>query len=267
MSRSSTPRLPSLFVSHGSPMFAIEPGIAGSELRSLAEKLPRPEAIVIASPHWMAARLSVTSAERPETIHDFGGFPKPLYELRYPAPGSPTWAQRVLEALGAAGIAAQADPQRGLDHGAWVPLMHMYPDADIPVVQLSLHPQFSPAHHLQLGRALAPLREQGVLIIGSGSLTHNLYELRREPGPVHDYVRAFAGWIAATLAAGDTGALLDYRSRAPHAEHAHPTDEHLLPLLFALGAAGEAWQAWRIAADDVRYGTLAMDAYVFDDPA
>ncbi|ENO84168.1 DODA-type extradiol aromatic ring-opening family dioxygenase [Thauera linaloolentis] len=256
--------LPSLFVSHGSPMFALEPGIAGGELHALGRKLPRPEVIVIASPHWMAPRLSVTSAEHPETIHDFGGFPKALYELEYPAAGSPVWAQRVLRAFDAAGIDVQAEPRRGLDHGAWVPLMHMYPDADIPVVQVSLHPHFGPAHHLQLGRALAPLREQGALLIGSGSLTHNLYELRRETGPAQDYVQAFAGWIAATLAAGDTTAMLDYRARAPHAERAHPTDEHLLPLLFAMGAAGDGWRAQRMAGDDVRYGTLAMDGYVFD---
>ena len=267
MSAPSASRLPSLFVSHGSPLFALDPGIAGSELRALAGRLPRPEAIVIASPHWMTAQLSVTSAARPGTLHDFGGFPQALYALQYPAPGSPVWAQRVLEALGDAGIAARADPRRGLDHGAWVPLLHMYPAADIPVIQLSLHPHFGPAHHLQLGRALAPLRDRGALLIGSGSLTHNLYELRREPGPVRDYVSAFAGWIAATLAAGDTAALLDYRTRAPFAEHAHPTDEHLLPLLFAVGAAGEAWQAERIAGDDVRYGTLAMDSYVLRAPA
>lgn len=267
MSPSSAPGLPSLFVSHGSPLFALEPGIAGSELHALAARLPRPEAIIIASPHWMAPRLSVTSGSHPETIHDFSGFPQPLYELAYPAPGSPAWAQRTLDAFAAAGISAQADPRRGLDHGAWVPLMHMYPAADIPVVQVSLHPHFGPAHYLQLGRALAPLREQGALIVGSGSLTHNLYELRRESAPARDYVRDFAEWIAATLATGDAAAMLDYRARAPHAEHAHPTDEHLLPLLFALGAAGEAWQAQRIAGDDVRYGTLAMDGYAFSGHA
>lgn len=256
--------LPSVFVSHGSPMFALEPGIAGRELKALTESLPRPEVIIMASPHWMTPRLSVTLSLQPETIHDFGGFPQPLYELSYPAPGAPVWAQRVIDTFAGAGITAQTDPQRGLDHGAWVPLMFMYPDADVPVVQVSLHPHFGPAQYLQLGRALAPLREHGALIVGSGSLTHNLYELRRESGPTDPYVREFADWIANTLEHGDIEAMLDYRSRAPHAERAHPTDEHLLPLLFALGAAGEDWRARRFAGDDVRYGTLAMDGYVFN---
>lgn len=258
------PPLPTLFVSHGSPMFALEPGIAGRELRALTDALPRPEVIVIASPHWMAPRVSVTAAPWPETIHDFGGFPRALYELSYPAPGSPDWARRVLDTLAEADITAHADETRGLDHGAWVPLMFMYPDADIPVLQISLHPHFTPAHHYQLGRALAPLRQQGALIVGSGSLTHNLHEFRSDHGPTQAYVEAFADWIATTLAAGDSAALLDYRARAPHAERAHPTDEHLLPLMFALGAAGDDWRARRIAGDDVRYGMLAMDAYVFE---
>jgi len=257
--------LPSIFVSHGSPMFALEPGIAGRELQALTSGLPRPDVIIVASPHWMTRKVSVTASARPETIHDFGGFPQPLYELSYPAPGAPVWAQRVIETLAAAGIAAQADPQRGLDHGAWVPLMFMYPDADVPVVQVSLHPHFGPSHYLQLGRALAPLREQGALIVGSGSLTHNLYELRRDSGPTEPYVEAFADWVATTLDAGDTRAMLDYRGRAPHAERAHPTDEHLLPLLFAMGAAGDQWHARRLAGDDVRYRMLAMDTYVFEN--
>ncbi len=259
--------LPSLFISHGSPMFAVEPGIAGAELAALAARLPRPQAIIVASPHWMSARLSVTATERPETIHDFGGFPPQLYTLSYPAPGSPAWAARALDALGAAGIEARAEPARGLDHGAWVPMMHMYPQADIPVLQLSLHPQFGPREHLALGRALAPLRADGALIVGSGSLTHNLHEWRGGAVGTAPYVVAFADWIAHTLADDELEALLDYRARAPHAVRAHPTDEHLLPLMFARGAAGERARARRLAADDVRYGMLAMDAYVFDEAA
>ncbi len=259
--------LPSVFISHGSPMFALEPGVAGAELGALATALPRPQAIIVASPHWMSPRLAVTATAQPETIHDFGGFPPPLYQLSYPAPGSPDWAQRIVDRFAAAGLGAQADATRGLDHGAWVPLRFLYPQADIPVLQVSLHPRYRPQDYLALGRALAPLRAQGALLIGSGSLTHNLHEFRRENGPTQAYVREFADWIAAAVAAGDTDALLDYRARAPHAERAHPTDEHLLPLLFALGAAGEPWQARRLAGDDVRYGMLAMDSYVFDTPS
>jgi 4,5-DOPA dioxygenase extradiol len=255
--------LPALFISHGSPMFAVEPGIAGRELAALAARLARPAAIIVASPHWMSASLSVTASLHPETIHDFGGFPPQLYKLKYPAPGSAEWSARAIKAFAAAGVEARAELDRGLDHGVWVPLMHMYPQADVPVIQVSLDPRHSARDQFELGRALAPLREAGALIIGSGSLTHNLYEWRGgETGPQR-YVVEFAEWIAQTLATDDIEALLDYRRRAPHAERAHPTDEHLLPLMFARGAAGDRAAVSRIAADDVRYGMLAMDAYVF----
>ena len=264
-----SPRMPVLFVGHGSPMNAIEDNAwrrswqaVGAELLARAAQ---PQLILCVSAHWLTrGGWQLTGMANPKTIHDFGGFPRALYELSYPAPGSPDWARQVLDTLAEAGITAHADETRGLDHGAWVPLMFMYPDADIPVLQISLHPHFTPAHHYQLGRALAPLRQQGALIVGSGSLTHNLHEFRSDHGPTQAYVEAFADWIATTLAAGDTAALLDYRARAPHAERAHPTDEHLLPLMFALGAAGDDWRARRIAGDDVRYGMLAMDAYVFE---
>lgn len=255
--------LPTLFVSHGAPTFALEPGEAGRQLRKAAENLPTPRAILIASPHWMSSRLLLTTTAQPETIHDFGGFPEALYELRYPAPGAPDCARRAIELLDAAGFPAGEDPQRGLDHGAWVPLMHLFPDATIPVVQISLRPRESARYFFDLGRALEPLRRDGVLVIGSGSMTHNLYEFRGPRETVEPYVTAFTTWIADTLAAGDVEALLDYRRRAPHAERAHPTDEHLVPLMFALGAAGEAATIRRFAERDVRYGMLAMDSYAF----
>lgn len=258
------PALPTLFVSHGAPTFALEPGDAGRQLRELTAALPTPRAILIASPHWLSAEPSLTTTEHPETIHDFGGFPPALYELRYPVAGAPECARRAIELLDAAGFAAAEEPKRGLDHGAWVPLRHMYPDAAVPVVQMSLRPGESARYFFELGRALEPLRREGVLIVGSGSITHNLSEFLGPRKTVEPYVAAFTTWIADTLAAGDVAALLDYRRRAPHAERAHPTDEHLVPLMFALGAAGEAAAARRFAAHDVRYGMLAMDAYAFD---
>ncbi|NMG74929.1 DODA-type extradiol aromatic ring-opening family dioxygenase [Aromatoleum diolicum] len=258
------PILPTLFVSHGAPTFALEPGVAGHELAALARSLPVPRAILIVSPHWTSPALSLTSSAKPATIHDFGGFPEPLYELRYPAPGAPELAAHATALLAAAGLAAGTDAKRGLDHGAWVPLLHMYPDAQIPVVQVSMPAQRSPRYFHELGRALAPLRSESVLIAGSGSITHNLYEFSGPRDDAEPYVTAFIDWIADTLAAGDVEALLDYRRRAPHAERAHPTDEHLLPLMFALGAAGERAVARRLAERDVRYGMLAMDAYVFE---
>ncbi|MBN8921988.1 MAG: dioxygenase [Rhodanobacter sp. 68-29] len=259
------PALPSLYISHGSPMTALQPGATGARLAELAQALPRPKAIVIASAHWLARSPLVGGAAQPETIHDFYGFPRELYQLRYPAPGAPALAARVAGLLDHAGLAPQLDPQRGLDHGAWVPLHLLYPAADIPVVPLSIQPELGPAHQYAVGRALAPLREEGVLVIGSGSITHNLHDLRSGYSAEREapYVRPFIGWVEQKLAAGDIDALLDYRRQAPFAQHAHPTDEHFLPLYVALGAAGDGAQAQRIDAG-IDLGFLAMDIYRFD---
>lgn len=256
-------RQPSLFISHGAPLFALDPGMAGAALSSMGREHPRPKAVLVVSPHWASARLRVGAHATPATIHDFGGFPAPLYALQYPAPGNPALAARVQTLLAQAGLEAALDPTRGLDHGAWVPLMHLFPEADVPVVPLSMDPREGPAYYLALGRALRPLRDEGVMIIGSGSITHNLYEFSPQAAVPQGYVRAFTDWFAERLEAQDTAALLDYRTRAPAAERAHPTDEHLLPLMLAAGAASEHGTVTRIAADDVRYGMLAMDIYAF----
>ncbi|MFC5740647.1 dioxygenase [Dyella tabacisoli] len=256
--------LPSLFVSHGSPMTALQPGQTGERLSELARVLERPRAIVIATAHWLTRQPQVGAASNPETIYDFHGFPAPLYQIRYPAPGAPELATLVHRQLEAAGLAAGIDAGRGLDHGVWVPLRLLYPQADIPVIPLSIQPERGPAHHLAIGRALASLREQGVLVIGSGSITHNLHDLRSGYSEEREapYVRPFIGWIEQKLAAGDIDALLDYRRQAPYAERAHPTDEHLLPLFVALGAAGVPASAQRIDAG-IDLGFLAMDIYRF----
>lgn len=253
--------LPSLFVSHGSPMFALEAGSTGPALRAWAQAQPRPRGIVLMSPHWMARAPLVMSTPAPQTWHDFGGFPAALYQLQYPAPGDPALAQQVLALLQDAGIETGADSRRPLDHGAWVPLMHLYPEADVPIVQLALPAHWGPAPVYELGRALRPLRAQGVLLMGTGSMTHNLAEFRggsgrHEPAP---YVLEFSRWVEARITAGDLPALLDYRAQAPHAERAHPSDEHFLPLFFALGAAGEGARADYLSRE-VMYGLLAMDA-------
>lgn len=257
--------LPSLYISHGSPMTALQPGLTGTRLAELAAVLPRPQAIVIASAHWLSRQPQVGAAAQPATIHDFRGFPAPLYQLRYPAPGDPALAARVTDLLEQAALTPANDPARGLDHGAWVPLRLLYPDADIPVVPISIQPELGPAHQYALGRALAPLRDEGVLVIGSGSITHNLHDLgagysdeRQAP-----YVKPFIDWIEQKLGSGDLDALLDYRRQAPFAQRAHPTDEHLLPLFVALGAAGAQARAQRIDAG-VDMGLLAMDIYRFD---
>ncbi len=263
--------LPTLFVSHGSPMHALHAGRAGRAWSELTQRLPRPRAILVASAHWETELPMVSTSARPETIHDFGGFPPELYKLRYPAPGTPESAQRALELLKAAGLPASGNGCRGLDHGAWVPLLHMYPHADVPVAQVSVQPSLDAAHHLRLGAALAPLAHEGVLVVGSGHLTHNLQEwiahVRRhgmQPGdtPAAPYVEEFRRWVDRALRDDDRGALAAWRERAPHALRAHPSDEHFVPLPIAFAAAGPAPRVERIDAG-VDAGVLAMDAYLF----
>lgn len=253
--------LPALFISHGSPMLALQPGASGPALARLAAELPRPKAIVVLSAHWESRELLVGGASQPETWHDFYGFPAELYALQYPAPGSPQLAGEIVERLASAGLPARIDPQRPLDHGAWVPLSLMYPRAEIPVVQLSLPSQLGPERQTRIGQALAGLREQGVLLVGSGSITHNLGELDWQAGPerVEPWARAFRDWIVAKLADDDAAALHDYRRQAPHAARNHPSDEHLLPLFFARAAGG----AFKVEHSGFTHGALGMDIYSF----
>ena len=255
--------LPALFVSHGAPTWAIEPGIIGPRLAALAGSLSRPRAILVVSPHWTSRELRVMTSPAPKTMHDFGGFPRPLYRIQYPAPGSPDTAQQVMTALKNHGYTVQADAEEGFDHGAWVPLLHMYPDADVPIIQLSMRLHDGPEACFKIGQSLAVLREQGVLIIGSGSLTHNLYEFRHGQDHPETYVKAFAFWVREALERGDVDSLLDYRLRAPHAERAHPTEDHLLPLFVALGAAGSNYVDVRCIEGGIIHGVLSMDAFVF----
>lgn len=257
-------RLPALYISHGSPMTALAPGQVGERLAELARTLPRPRAIVIASAHWLARAPRVGGAAVPETLHDFGGFPQALFDIQYPAPGDTALSARVADLLQTAGLPAQLDPQRGLDHGVWVPLRLLYPDADIPVVPVSIQPELGPPHQFQIGRALAPLRDEGVLVIGSGSITHNLHDMRSfDEARQAPYVQPFIDWVAQRLADEDVDALIDYRRQAPFAQRAHPTDEHLLPLYVAMGAGGTPMRAQRIDAG-IDMGFLAMDIYRFD---
>jgi len=245
-------------------MLALEPSPAREFLAGLGATLQRPRAILVASAHWETARPLVNAVAVNETIHDFYGFPPALFAMRYPAPGDPALAQRVAELLRDAGFETTLDSARGLDHGAWVPLTLMYPAHDIPVLQLSMQTPLGPEHHLRLGRAVAALRGEDVLVIGSGSFTHNLGRLRRvEPdaAPPADVV-AFADWMHAALQDDRVDDLLAYRRKAPYAAVQHPTDEHLLPLFVALGAAGDKARATRLHASTT-YGALRMDAYAF----
>lgn len=257
--------MPVLFLSHGAPALPLEPGETGMAWRRVGAQLPKPSAILVISAHWETSIPTVSRAALPETTHDFSGFPEALYKLRYPAPGAPEMAQGAALALQQAGIPVLLDDTHGLDHGAWVPLSFLYPQADIPVAQLSLQQDKNPAWHVALGRALRPLREQGVLIIGSGAITHNLHAVFKHPqgAPASQWVTEFRDWIAAKIAAGDLQELIEYRNRAPHAVQNHPTDEHLLPLFVALGAANEIESAQHLNSV-MTYGLLAMDAWLFD---
>ena len=256
--------LPTVFLSHGSPMHAIDAGIAGRAWAELGRRLPRPRAVLIASAHWETSIPMLTGSPRPETIHDFGGFPEELYRLRYPAPGAPEIASEIVARLKAADITAGIDGCRGLDHGAWVPLRWMYPKADVPVVQLSVQPDHDTEHHLRLGSALRPLADEGILIIGSGHATHNLRDWASSPRRQEplSYVDAFSRWLQQSLVSGDADALTHYRDRAPDAVRAHPTEEHFLPLFIAWGAAGAGATAERIV-EGFEAGALSLDSYLF----
>lgn len=259
--------LPSLFVSHGAPNLMLYDSPARRFLKALATYLPEPpRAILVASAHWETRTPMVNAVARNATIHDFFGFEPELHAAQYPAPGAPDLAGRVAELLEAAGLPCGIDGTRGLDHGAWVPLSLAWPKADVPVVQLSLQTERGPEHHLALGRALAPLRDEGVLVMGSGSFTHDLSEYRAYraviDAPEPAWVSGFADWFDAALARGDEDALLGYRDRAPFAVRNHPTEEHLLPLFVALGAAGE--EPWpRRLHTSTTHAVLRMEVYAF----
>jgi len=254
-------RLPALFVSHGAPTLVIEDSPARSFLAGLGRQLGRPEAVVVLSAHWGTARPMVGTAPALETIHDFYGFPEALYRVRYPAAGDPALAREVAGLLEGAGL----DPARGLDHGAWAPLLLMYPEADIPVVPVSIQPERDATHHYRLGEALRPLRDRNILVLASGAASHNLgaYRQQRPDDPVPAWLAAFTGWLAASIAAGDTASLLDFERTAPGAAMNHPTTEHVLPLFAALGAGTPGVPGRQLYAG-VEHGVIAMDAYGFD---
>ncbi|MGZ5114353.1 MAG: DODA-type extradiol aromatic ring-opening family dioxygenase [Usitatibacter sp.] len=256
-------RLPAVFLSHGAPTLAVEDGSDTRAWAALARELPKPKEILVVSAHWDTDHPEVSTVANPETIHDFYGFPKELYQQRYPAPGATQLAIRTAKLLAASGQPTAANPARGLDHGAWVPLKWMYPQADIPVTQLSVQSRQGPAHHYEIGQALAPLRDEGVLILASGGIVHNLRDLEwhmrgvREPS---SWAREFNDWIAARAASHAVDDLVNYRALAPNATRSHPTEEHLDPFFVGLGAGGQPARRLELGFD---LGSLGMDGYVF----
>ncbi len=265
-----------IFISHGSPMTALEPREAGAFMQRLGPAIDaafgRPKAVLAVSAHTLARTPVLLAAAQHEAVYDFGGFDDKLYTLRYDAPGAPALAAQVEALLRANGIEIHRAEQGGLDHGIWTPLRYMWPDADVPVLPLAFVPSWSPRRLFDVGAALAPLAAAGVLIMGSGSITHNLRRvfaggLRASPdGPEIAESAAFRRWMLERSQARDWEALFDYRRAAPHALDMHPTDEHLLPWYVAAGAGGREHAALRLH-DSLTYGSLGMDAYAFGPSA
>ena len=258
-------RQPVLFVSHGSPLRALDGGAWGEALRGLGASLA-PAAILVVSAHWEAdGPERITAALKPGVIHDFSGFPEALYGLDYPSPGSPDWARRIETRLAEVGIASVLDEHRPLDHGAWAPLLHLFPGADLPVLQLSLPLDRTPERLHAVGEALAPLRSQGLLIVGSGGIVHNLRRLLwHEPEAASPELWAanFDAWAADRLLAGDHPALLRWREESPDPHVAHPSTEHWDPLFAALGAAGKAKPRW--IHEGWELGNLSLRSVIWD---
>ena len=256
--------MPALFVSHGSPMLAIADSAARRFLQRLGGELPPPSAAVVLSAHHDTPGTEVTGAPHPETIHDFGGFPRELYALRYPAPGHAQIAERCVGLLAAAGIAARIDRVRGLDHGAWIPLKLMYPAAGVPVVQVSIDSARDPEHHWAMGRALRPLRDAGALLLASGGATHNLglYFRAAEAESPPIWVSEFNEWVAAAVQERRFDDLKRYREEAPYAVQNHPSPEHFLPIFAAAGSSFDEEPGVRIHHSYDR-GLLSLDAYAF----
>ncbi len=260
-----------LFISHGAPTLAIESGETGKLLSTLGESLPRPDAILVVSAHWDTLTATISNAVKPKTIHDFRGFPKPLYDIQYPVNGSPMLATKTARLLENAGITIQQE-NRGLDHGAWVPLRLMFPDADIPVTQLSIQsPEIqrlvtqnlpAPSAHYALGQAISALQDDNVMIICSGAITHNLNDFfsSKIDAEALDYVSKFADWMGEKIALNDIEALINYRAQSQYGLRAHPSEDHILPLFVALGAARGKPIRYQ---PETTYGILAMDTYVW----
>jgi len=262
MAMTNSANAPVFFISHGAPTFATEPGKLGALLKTIGTQLAASQAVLVVSPHWQTSSIEVLSSARPETVHDFGGFPAELYALEYPVAGAPALAVETAQLLAKAGFAVRLQDQRGLDHGAWVPLIHLLPQANVPVFQVSMPAGLDTAQALQMGQALAPLRALGVVIVASGNMTHNLHDLRQPGAQAAPYVEEFTAWVQRAVVNRSLAQLVNYRVEAPHAQRAHPSEDHFLPLLLALGTTGQA-EPVRVLDGGVSYGVLSMQSYAW----
>ncbi len=251
-------KLPALFISHGAPTLAIEQSSTTSALARIGQNLPKPRAIVIMSAHWQSAKLEISSNPQPKTWHDFSGFAPELYELQYPAAGQPALAETLAHQLTTRGITCRVNPMRACDHGVWAPLKHLYPQADVPIVQISLPQHYDSIACYQLGAQLEQLRHEQILIIGSGNITHNLQALRWQADSIDQAAKSFKRWLLQQLKT-DIPSALDWQ-QYPDYKNIHPSDEHLLPLFFALGAG----QRVSVVHQSMAHHSLGMDIYRFD---
>lgn len=255
---STTSTLPALFISHGAPTLAVEQSATTSALARMGQNLPKPRAIVIMSAHWQSAKLEISSNPRPKTWHDFSGFAPELYELQYPVSGQPALAETIAQQLSARGITCSVNPVRACDHGVWAPLRHLYPEADVPIVQVSLPQHYDSIACYQLGAQLADLRNEQILVVGSGNITHNLQALRWDADSIDQAAKSFKQWLLQQLKT-DIPTALDWQ-QYPEYKDIHPSDEHLLPLFFALGAG----QRVSVVHQSMAHHSLGMDIYRFD---
>lgn len=264
----------SIFISHGAPTYAIDPGLPGKALEQVGQQLVTQgtSALIVLSPHWRSAKLAVTSHEAPVVVHDFYGFPKALYDLKPEIAGAPLLAGKLAEALGGQSMSVELRPQQGFDHGAWVPYLHLFPNGGPPLLQLSMPVEWTSQTAMQVGEAVGEFaRQHQAVVVGSGSLTHNFEDMdlggaqQGEPNPpayLTDYVTEFTDWIKAKLSTGDRHAIAQAELEAPHFARAHPDDDHYLPLPFALGAARLGAKV-EVLPEEIRYKALSMQSFVF----
>lgn len=253
---------PLFFVGHGSPMFAVDTGVAAKNLAEQRSLLESVEVIVVVSPHWLTQKTRVITNNKPQTIHDFSGFPEQLYQLQYLAPGSHTIGHDIIKLLQKNGIKAYADDAQGWDHGVWVPLLHLYPKADKPVIQISLNISMSMDEFDNLGQVLNQLRQQNIAVICSGSLTHNLYEMSMSQTDVPDYVLAFEECVRENVLSANLAKLKKVSTEFNFYKHCHPTSEHFLPLIIAMATSDDSDKV-KVLKSPVLHRTISMESYVW----
>ncbi|WP_028563742.1 DODA-type extradiol aromatic ring-opening family dioxygenase [Paenibacillus pinihumi] len=255
--------IPSYFFAHGAPSIVLEHNGYTELMKNFAGETPKPKAIVLFSAHWEQPVQTVSTADQYSTIYDFGGFQDELYRMTYPAKGEQALSSQIQELFAEHGIESQSDNERGLDHGAWAVLKLLYPEADIPVVALSVNRHLTNAQQYEIGKALSKLREQDVLIIGSGGTVHNLRRLDWRADGVDEWAGEFDNWLQSKLEAWDTEALFNYRELAPYAAEAVPTNEHFIPLLLAMGS-GDAKRQAKLVHRSYQYGNLSLSCWQFN---